>query len=41
MAARRQGDNALELIERLSARLGPDQVQTWQARADHRPEQMQ
>lgn len=41
MAARQQGDSALELVERLSARLGPDQVQTWQARADHRPEQMQ
>lgn len=41
MAARQQGDSALELVERLSARLGPEQVQTWQARADHRPEQMQ
>ena len=41
MAERQQGGSALELVERLSARLGPDQVQTWQARADHRPEQMQ
>ncbi|MBT9477646.1 DNA polymerase Y family protein, partial [Polaromonas sp.] len=41
MAARQQGGSALELVERLSARLGPEQVQTWQARADHRPEQMQ
>jgi protein ImuB len=41
MDARQQGDSALELVERLSARMGPDQVQTWQARADHRPEQMQ
>lgn len=41
MDARQQGGSALELVERLSARLGPDQVQTWQARADHRPEHMQ
>ena len=41
MQARRQGDSALELIERLSARLGQAQVQAWQPRADHRPEQMQ
>jgi len=41
MQARQQGDSALELIERLSARLGPAQVQAWQPRADHRPEQMQ
>ncbi|MDO8756218.1 MAG: DNA polymerase Y family protein [Polaromonas sp.] len=41
MAARQQGGSALELVERLSARLGPAQVQTWKARADHRPEQMQ
>lgn len=41
MQARQQGDSALQLIERLSARLGPAQVQAWQPRADHRPEQMQ
>ena len=41
MEARRQGDSALELIERLSARLGQAQVQGWQPQADHRPEQMQ
>ncbi len=38
---RKQGDGALELIERLSARLGEAQVQVWQASASHRPEQMQ
>ena len=38
---RKQGDSAVELIERLSARLGQAQVLTWQAAADHRPEQMQ
>ncbi|MDW5444321.1 DNA polymerase Y family protein [Polaromonas sp. SM01] len=38
---RKQGDSAVELIERLSARLGEAQVLTWQAAADHRPEQMQ
>jgi protein ImuB len=41
MEARQQGDSAQELIERLSARLGQSQVQAWQPRADHRPEQMQ
>ena len=41
MQARRQGDSAIELIERLSARLGQAQVQVWQAHADHRPEAMQ
>ena len=41
MEARKQGDSASELIERLSARLGEAQVQVWQPRADHRPEQMQ
>ncbi|WP_240523281.1 DNA polymerase Y family protein [Polaromonas sp. AER18D-145] len=41
MEARQQGDSAVELIERLSARLGPAQVQAWQPCADHRPEQMQ
>jgi protein ImuB len=41
MQERKQGDSALELIERLSARLGADQVQLWQPCADHRPEQMQ
>lgn len=41
MEARQQGDCAVELIERLSARLGDAHVQAWQACADHRPEQMQ
>ena len=41
MEARKQGDSAIELIERLSARLGDDRIQAWQAQADHRPEQMQ
>ena len=41
MEERKQGDSAAELIERLGARLGDAQVQAWQARADHRPEQMQ
>ncbi len=41
MTERKQGDSAVELIERLSARLGPAQVQVWQAQADHRPELMQ
>lgn len=35
------GDSLHQLLERLSARLGPQQVLQWQARADHRPEQMQ
>lgn len=35
------GCSALELIERLSARLGDDHVQVWQSCADHRPEHMQ
>ncbi|MES2946033.1 MAG: DNA polymerase Y family protein [Pseudomonadota bacterium] len=33
--------SALELIERLSARLGDANVLAWQAAADHRPEHMQ
>ncbi|SFC55689.1 protein ImuB [Polaromonas sp. OV174] len=41
MAERKQGDSALELVERLSARLGAANVQAWQAAADHRPERMQ
>ena len=41
MQERKQGDSALELVERLSARLGAGQVQVWQPCADHRPEQMQ
>ncbi|WP_395060175.1 Y-family DNA polymerase [Polaromonas sp.] len=41
MTERKQGDSALELIERLSARLGETQVLAWQPVADHRPEQMQ
>jgi protein ImuB len=41
MEARQQGDSAVELVERLSARLGDAQVQAWQPCADHRPEHMQ
>jgi protein ImuB len=41
MTERKQGDSALELIERLSARLGEAQVLAWQPVADHRPEHMQ
>ncbi|MBI2725053.1 MAG: DNA polymerase Y family protein [Polaromonas sp.] len=41
MEARKHGDGALELVERLSARLGDDNVLAWQACADHRPEEMQ
>lgn len=41
MEARKQGDSAVELIERLGARLGDAHVLSWQAGADHRPEQMQ
>ena len=41
MEARQQGDSAVELVERLSARLGEANVQVWQPLADHRPEQMQ
>lgn len=39
--ARKQGDSAVELVERLSARLGDARVQAWQPCADHRPELMQ
>jgi len=41
MQERQNGDSAVELIERLSARLGVSQVQAWQPLADHRPEYMQ
>lgn len=41
LQARRLGDSATELVERLTARLGEQQVQAWQPGADHRPEQMQ
>lgn len=41
MEARKQGDTAVELVERLSARLGDARVQAWQPCEDHRPEQMQ
>jgi protein ImuB len=41
MEARRQGDSVVELVERLSARLGDANVQAWQPCADHRPELMQ
>ncbi|MDB5942714.1 MAG: hypothetical protein JWQ13_2280 [Ramlibacter sp.] len=36
-----QGDKLHQLVERLSARLGPEQVLVPQARADHRPEYRQ
>ncbi|MES2412892.1 MAG: DNA polymerase Y family protein [Pseudomonadota bacterium] len=39
--ARKNGDGAVELVERLSARLGDAGVQAWQPCADHKPEQMQ
>lgn len=35
------GDSLHQLLERLSARLGAQQVQQWQANFDHRPERMQ
>lgn len=38
---RRPGDGLQQMLERLSARLGPQQVLRPQARADHRPERMQ
>ena len=41
MQAQHQGDSAVELVERLSARLGDDSVQAWQPCADHRPDHMQ
>jgi protein ImuB len=41
MEARKQGDSVVELVERLSARLGDARVQAWQPCADHRPELMQ
>jgi protein ImuB len=37
----RRGDSLHQLLERLSARLGPQQVLQMQARADYRPELMQ
>ena len=41
MQAQHQGDSVIELVERLSARLGDDSVQAWQPCADHRPDRMQ
>jgi len=41
MEARKQGDSAVELVERLSARLGDARVRAWRPCADHRPELMQ
>jgi protein ImuB len=41
MQARQQGDSVVELVERLSARLGDARVQAWQPCTDHRPELMQ
>jgi protein ImuB len=41
MEARQQGDSAVELVERLAARLGDARVQAWEPMADHRPEHMQ
>jgi protein ImuB len=37
----RRGDSLQQMLERLSARLGPQQVLQLQPRADHRPERMQ
>ncbi len=37
----RSGDDLTQLLERLAARLGPDQVLRAEPRADHRPEHMQ
>ena len=37
----RQGDSLLQLLERLSARLGPQNVRVPSLQADHRPERMQ
>lgn len=37
----RKGDKLHEMVERLSARLGPQQVVVPEARADHRPERTQ
>lgn len=36
-----EGDSVRHMVERLSARLGPEQVLRWQARSDHRPQCMQ
>lgn len=36
-----EGDSTLQMVERLSARLGPERVLCWQPRADHRPQCMQ
>lgn len=41
MDAHRRGDSAVQLVERLSARLGDARVQAWESGNDHRPEQMQ
>lgn len=41
MQAQQQGDSAVQLVERLSARLGDASVQAWQPCADHRPDNMQ
>ena len=41
METRQKGVSAVQLIERLSARLGADSVQIWQPQASHRPEAMQ
>ena len=41
MENHQQGGSTLELVERLSARLGGEKVCVWQPGADHRPEDMQ
>ena len=41
MEPQQQGASSTQLMERLSARLGPASVQLWQPQADHRPEAMQ
>jgi protein ImuB len=41
MEEQRQGDSLHQLVERLGARLGPQQVLCLRPQADHRPEHMQ
>ncbi len=41
LETRQKGVSAVQLIERLSARLGSGSVQVWQPQASHRPEAMQ
>ncbi len=41
MDERQRGDSLAQLVERLSARLGPERVLRWQPQARHVPERMQ